>query len=258
MQFPRALVCAAMVLLMSAPAARAHRLEPIDTHFAQPFEPRAGSLETTYGYERRSDEGLRTDFIPDAEFELGIARRMQFSVEMPLVREKRAGEPATLSGGHLGIGFRYLLAGGREKTYAVSINPSVAAPTGNRHLLGDATEAGLALHFDKKFGRERAFFHGNYGWSSTIGGRATPERLFLYRSALVVPVTRHWNPAFELLGQTNTATGRTELVAQPEIIYYASPHWELKLAVPAGLTGSSPTVGVRAQLAWIFGRKGSD
>ncbi len=62
----------------------------------------------------------------------------------------------------------------------------------------------------------------------------------------------------ELLGATDTATGRTELALEPELIYSISPHWELKVGVPFGLTQSSPGIGVRAQIAWVFGHKGSD
>ncbi len=250
------LPCFLFMALFVAPGARAHRLEPISTQFARPFEPRTGSLEINYEYERRARERIRTHLIPIAEFELGITRRVQFSVEMPLIRQKSGDDPALVGGGHLEIGFRYLLVGGPFRSYAVSINSFVAAPTGNPRLAGDATEAGVALHFDKEFG-ERAFLHGNYGWSTTIGGSEQRERRFHYKSALVVPLTLRWNPAIELLGETDTATGRTELGIQPEMIYYVSPHWELKLGVPLGLTRSSPGIGVRAQVTWIFGRGGS-
>ncbi len=65
--------------------------------------------------------------------------------------------------------------------------------------------------------------------------------------------TYHWLPAFELLGDSNTDTGRTELAAQPEFIYHVNPHLELKLGVPAGLTGTTPRIGARAQVAIIWG-----
>jgi hypothetical protein len=112
------------------------------------------------------------------------------------------------------------------------------------------------LHFDREF-RGRVFFHGNYGWSTTVGGSGGPERLFFHRTALVVPLTLRWNPVIEFLGATDTATGRSELVAQPELIFYVSPHWELKLAIPVGLNSASPNVGVRTQVMWIFGGHGS-
>ncbi len=246
-----------LFMLLAPPMARAHRLEPISTQFARPFAPRAGSLEINYAYERRSSEGLRTHLIPEAEFELGITPRMQFSLELPLIRQESGGQPAVVGAGHLEIGLRYLLFGGPQKAYAVSIHSFVTPTTGNRRLAGDATETGVALHFDKEFG-ERALFHGNYGWSTTVGGSEEHERLFFYRSAVVVPLTLRWNPVLEVLGETNIKTGRTELLVQPEMIYYFSPHWELKVGVPLGITSASPGVGVRAQVAWIFGRKGSD
>ena len=255
---PRLFVpCICLFVFSAVSIAHAHRLEPISTHFARPFAPRTGSVEMTYEYERRRHEGLRTHLIPEAEFELGIGRRMQISLEVPVIREKASGEKAVYGGGHLEIGFRYLIAGGQKKSYAISINPFVAPTTGNRRLAGDATETGLALNFDKEFGR-RAFFHGNYGWSLTVGGSEERERLFFHRSALVVPITKRWNPVVEVLGTTDTASSRSELVVQPEIIFYVNRHWELKVGVPVGLTKASPGIGVRAQVAWIFGRKGSD
>lgn len=234
---------------------QAHRLEPISTEFARPFPPRSGSLQINYEYEPRTGE--RTHLIPEAEFEIGIFPRAQISLEMPLISQKQNDQPGTLAGGHIEFAFRYLLAGGTGRSWAVSLNPFIEAPTGNRHIAGDATEAGAALHIDKEFG-ERLFFHGNYGWGSTIGGSEEPERTFHYASALVWPVSHRWNPTLELLGQTDTATGSTEFVVQPEIIYYAGPHWEIKAAVPLGTTNASPRVGVRFQVSWIFGKRGSD
>ncbi len=232
----------------------AHRLEPISTEFAAPFEPRTGSIEIGYAYERFESGHHTKHLIPEVEFELGLTSRTQVSFEMPEIREKFADEPATVGGGHLEIGFRYLLAGGPLKSYSISLNPRVEAPTGNRHIAGDATEAGLFLHVDKELG-ERVVLHGNYGWSSTIGGSEPPERLLRYHSAAVFLATLRWNPVLEILGSTDTARGQTELAIQPEIIFWAGPHLELKFGLPVGLTGSSPRIGVRAQIAIIFGRE---
>jgi len=251
----RPVAIAFLALFVFAPGAHAHRLEPISTEFARPFAPRTGSLQLNYEYER--GKMLRRHFIPEAEFEIGIAPRMQIAVEMPLILEREPGGPTTVGGGHLEISLRYLLAGGSDRSWALSLNPFVELPTGNRRLAGDATEVGLALHLDKEFG-ERAFFHGNYGWSSSIGGSEEPERTFRYNSALVVRLTERWNPTLELLGATDTATGETEFFVQPEMIYYAGPHWEFKLGVPLGATSESPRFGIRAQISWIFGGRGSD
>ncbi len=234
----------------------AHRLEPMSTEFAAPFEPRTGGMEIGYEYERFEGGRHTRHLIPKLELELGLTLRTQVSFEMPEIREKFANEPATVGGGHLEVGFRYLLAGGPFKSYAISLNPRVEAPTGNRRIAGDATEVGLFLHFDKEL-NERVVLHGNYGWSSTIGGREPPERLFRYHSAVVLRANLRWNPVLEILGSTDTARGRTELAIQPEMIFWAGPHLELKFGMPVGLTSASPGIGVRCQIAIIFGREDS-
>lgn len=244
---------ALLLCVAGAAPARAHRLEPMETNFARPFEPGVGNLQFTYAWDRRLREGVRTHLIPELEFELGVSHRAQFSVAMPVILEKRQGEPAAAGAGHIEMSFRYLLAGGGGKSWALSINPSVTPPTGDRSLAGDTTEAGAALHFDYNIGR-RAFFHGNYGWFATLGGSEPREHTFVYKSALIVPASYRWNPGVEVLGRTDTATGRTELVVQPEVIYYVSPRWELKFGLPVGFTAASPGLGVRAQVVWIFGR----
>ncbi len=213
-------------------------------------------MEIGYAYDRFERGRHTRHLIPEVEFELGLTRRTQVSFEMPEIREKFAGEPATVGAGHLEIGFRYLVAGGPLKSYSISLNPRVEAPTGNRRIAGDATEVGLFLHYDKELG-ERVVLHGNYGWSSTIGGSEPPERLFRYHSAAVFLATLRWNPVLEIVGSTDTARWRTELAIQPEIIFWAGPHLELKLGLPVGLTGAAPRIGVRAQIAIIFGRKDS-
>lgn len=250
----RAILFVLLLSCLAAPSTAAHRLEPISTDFARPFHMGSGSLQINYEYERRP--GTRLHLIPETELEFGFAPRMQLSLEMPLIWNKPANEPAAVGAGHLEIGFRYLLSGGEGKSFAISLNPFVTTPTGNRTLAGDASEAGMALHLDKEFGK-RVFFRGNYGWSSTIEGSEAPERIFFYRSALVLPATHRWNPGLEFLGETDTATGRTEFFLQPEMIYYVNRHWELKVGLPIRMAGAGAQVGLKAQIAWIFGR-GSD
>jgi len=61
-------------------------------------------------------------------------------------------------------------------------------------------------------------------------------------------------PVFELVGDTNTATGKTDLALQPEVIYRSCKHVELKVGLPLGLTSSSPGIGIRTQLAILWDR----
>ena len=62
-----------------------------------------------------------------------------------------------------------------------------------------------------------------------------------------------WIPVLEILGRTNTHGGNTELAVQPEVIFYAGAHVELKVGVPVRLTSTTPRIGVRAQMAIIWG-----
>ncbi len=247
----RALGCTFLCLSLFASPTLAHRLEPISTEFARPFLPRAGAFETTYEYERgRGTE--RIHLVPELEFELGIFPRAQLAIEFPLILNTTVGEPKRSGGGNLEFGFRYLLWEDKASNLAFSLNPFVAIPSGSNALAGDATEAGIALHVDKFLGNV-VRFHGNYGWETTIGGSEEREREFFYRSAVVFPVHRNWNPTLELLGATDTATGETAFVIQPELIYFVNSNWEVKVGVPLGLTDSSPRAGVKFQLAWLFG-----
>ncbi|MFQ5695139.1 MAG: hypothetical protein ACE5HB_04045 [Terriglobia bacterium] len=244
--------CCLACCVVWTPPANAHRLEPISTEFALPFRPRAGVFEVTYEFEREG-RGRNEQALPEAELELGVFRRLQINLGMPLLRLKEdPGEPANWTGGRFEVGARYLLFGSPVRPYAVSLQGSVEAPTGSSELVGDATEVGAALHVDRYLG-ERVRVHSNLGWSSTVGGSERPERVFRYNNALVWMASLRWNPVLEILGATETRTGETELAVQPEMIFWANRHLELKVGVPVGLTSSTPDIGVRAQIAITWG-----
>lgn len=240
------------LLLLATQQAWAHRLEPIVTEFAQPLRPRQTNIEATYEYAREPDGSSNEHTIPELEVERGLTRRIQFQVGLPLVRRKEAGEPATLDGGHLGVGLRLLLAGGRKSSWALSVNPWVELPTGNRRLFGSGTDVGASLHFDKFFARNWRW-HTNLGLASTVSGETAGQKLLRYSSALVIPVTRRWYLAPEVVGARRFFDARTELAAQPEVIFSVNHHLELKLGLPVGLTGATPKLGLRSQIAIIWG-----
>ncbi len=235
------------------PALWAHRLEPISTEFAVPFLPKAGGMEITYEYEREG-EGTSEHAIPEAELELGVFPRLQINLGYPLLRIKEEREePARVLGGRLEIGARYLLLGGAVRNYAISLQAGVEVPSGPREIVGDAMEVGGAIHLDRHVG-ERMRVHSNLGWSTSVGGSEPPERLFRYSNALVWMASLHWNPVLEVLGETETHTGETRLALQPEMIFWANRHLELKVGIPVGLTSATPAIGVRAQIAITWGR----
>ncbi|MFQ5723247.1 MAG: hypothetical protein ACE5G6_02050 [Terriglobia bacterium] len=231
---------------------RAHRLEPISTEFAAPFGPLAGSVEVTYEFEREGP-GASEQAIPELELELGLLPRFQINLGYPLLRlDEGPGESPQVVGGRLEVGARYLLFGGAVRSYAVSLQVGVETPTGPTDAVGDFTQVGALLHVDKYLG-ERVRLHSNLGWETTIGGQERPERVFVYRSAVVWMRSLRWNPVLEVLGETETRTGETELALQPEIIFWVNRHLEIKVGVPVGLTSSTPDVGVRAQIAIVWG-----
>lgn len=241
-----------LALTQAALPARAHRLEPISTEFAAPFAPWKGGYEITYEFEREG-RGASEQAIPETEMELGLFPRFQVNVGFPLLRvDEGPGEPARTGGGHVEAGARYLLFGSAARSYAVSLQGTVAAPTGSSALVGNATEVGAAIHIDRYLNKH-ARLHSNLGWSTSIGGDEAPERIFHYSNALVWMASHRWNPVVELLGETETRTGETRLAVQPEMIFWGNSHLELKVGVPIGLTSNTPNVGVRAQIAIVWG-----
>lgn len=244
-------VCAGCGLLLASPA-QAHKLEPISTEYALPFEPRAGTWQVLYEFELENG-GATEQSLPEQELELGLFPRLQVNVGFPLLRiNEGLGEPAPVVGGHLELGARTLLVGGDGLPYAVSLQTTVEAPTGSRRVVGDATELGAAIFVDRYLGR-RALFHSNLGWGIGVGGHQPRERVFSYHNAVVWMASFHWDPVVELLGETDTATGETLLAAQPEMIYHVSRHLEFKVGLPVGLTRATPDIGVRAKISILWG-----
>ena len=243
-----------VILFLLAAPAHAHRLEPINTEFAQPLEPGQTNVEINYEYEREPDGEGTEHVVPEFELERGLTKRFQFQMGIPLVRVKEGDEPASLSGGHLELGLRALLAGGGKRSWVLSFQPSVELPTGNRRLFGNGTEVDAALHFDKFFGRNLRWYT-NVGLASAVSGEEAGEKFLRYSSAGVSPLTHRWHLAPEIIAVRRFADDRTLLAAQPEVIYSVNDHLELKFGLPLGLTDATPALGVRSQIAIIWGSK---
>lgn len=156
------------LLLMPNPA-RAHRGEPISTEFALPFAPGTGNWKIQFEYER---EGLGASewALPQTELEIGLFPRFQVNAGIPLRRvDEATGEPSHIFGGKLELGARYLLFGGEDRPYAVSLQAEVEAPTGPRGLAGDAPELGAGVFVDRYLGKKLRL-HSNLLWKTTVGG----------------------------------------------------------------------------------------
>jgi hypothetical protein len=187
--------------------------------------------------------------------ETGIGRGLEAIERYPLLRFKEGSElPATLGGGQLAIGARYLLLGGAGQRYAVSVQASVEAPTGDARLVGDATQVIPALFTEWHPARHVAIL-SNVLWDESFGGSRHKAPFLEFDHAGVWLATAHFAPVLEVVGSTNTVTGRTLLAGVPEVIFRKGAHLELKAALPLGLNQQTPRVAVRVQVALFWGKR---
>jgi hypothetical protein len=187
--------------------------------------------------------------------ETGIGRGLEAILRYPLLRFKKGSElPATVGGGELAIGARYLILGGAGQRYAALVQAVVEAPTGDRRLAGDATQVIPALFTGWHPAREIAI-HSNLLWDDSFDGSRHKAPFVEYDHAVVWLATAHLAPVLELAGSTNTVTGRILLAGVPEVIFRKGAHLELKAALPLGLNSQTPRVAVRIQMALFWGKR---
>lgn len=233
--------------ILLAGVAAAHDSEPINTEFAAPFALHAGSLQFGFQYFR---DGGNYDAVP-ITFEYGFAPRMQFSADLPMVRLD-ANNNTYVRPGNLELGYRYLLAGANERKFAISVNPHLVVPSGDKLVSDRAWEGGLFLNLDTHLA-EKLWTHTNLGYETPLANFAEKSKDFVYRFAAMYEAHERVQPVLELVGDHEylTATSRTAIV--PEVIFEANHHWEIKAGVPFGLTHDTPHVGLQIQVTWKFG-----
>ena len=66
-------------------------------------------------------------------------------------------------------------------------------------------------------------------------------------------VTEKWHSVLEVFGQHDFNSSVSQTFVAPELIYSLAEHWELKAAVPFGVTSSTPSVGLQFRLTWKIG-----
>ena len=246
----RLLLCLFAFAACTARPLRAHDSEPINTEFAAPFAYKAGNLQFGLQYAHN----LRSYDLATFEFEYGIRRRMQFSFAAPLTRTGAAGK-TYVRPGNVEIAYRYLLAGGNERRFALSINPQVTLPVGDKRVAERAFEVGGALHLDTHPTR-RLWTHLNLGYETPVARFAEKEKVFFYRAAAMYHAGERLQPVLEVAGAHDFHDGSTRLAVVPEVIFAPSHRSELKAGVPLGVTRATPDAGFQFQLTWKFGRLG--
>lgn len=240
--------CLALCLCLAG-AAHAHDSEPINTEFASPFAPGAGNLQfgTQYIWDAESFETV------PVEFEMGLLPRTQIALGFPVNRLREYGD-TRYGAGNLEVAFRYLLAGSSKHRFAISLNPEVTIPSGDRDVSEAAWEAGGAIHIDTNPAK-RLWTHTNLGYETTVADFEHREKTFFYRFAAMFEAA-HWvQPVIELVGEHEFEERTDLLAAVPEVIFRPAHDWEVKLGLPLGLTGETPDVGAQLQITWKFGER---
>ncbi len=198
--------------------------------------------------------GGSSQVIPEATVETGIGKGLEVLARFPLLRVMPAsGGPAVIGGGELAVGARYLVAGGVERIYAVAIQAIVEAPTGDTRLVGNATQVMPAIFADWRPARP-IVVHSDLMFDRFVGGTGPGSGFVGYGYAVVWLATTHFVPVLEFVGSTNTITGTTQLVEQPEVILRFGSHWELKAGLTIGLNPRTPPLGLRVQVDWFWGK----
>jgi hypothetical protein len=233
---------------------RAQIAEPIQTNSAVFFYPGSGSVTLNFvsGIGRG---GGSSQAIPESILQVGLLKGLEALVLFPVLRIRMPSpEFAVVGGGHFAAGARYLLSGGADRLYAISAEVVVETPTGDTRLDGNATEVTPSL-LAEWHPLSQIVIHSNLRYERSFGGTGTRTAFLEYANVLTWLATRHVVPVFEFVGSTNTISSRTELIVQPEMIFRAGPHWELKAGLQRGLNAQTPRIGVRAEVAWFWGKR---
>lgn len=250
---PVALTLITTLSLILAGPALAHDWEPINTEYAPPVAFIV--WDTTFSAFDAAD-GTRYS-VPALGLEAPVGERTQFEVGIPVL----AFDPEVGSGdtnfGDLEFGLRHqLLAeeiGGSLPD--VDLNFELGVPTGDAAsgLGGEAWEGAVGIFLTKHVGDATLF--GNFSYAAEIPREATAQRenLFEFATATVWALNDRFRPTVEFFGEVNATEEETEAFVAPEMLVSLNDSWELKGAVPLGLTGSSSDVGAQVQLTYIFG-----
>jgi hypothetical protein len=240
------LVCFCFLTLTAV--AVAHDSEPINTEFASPLARKGVNLN----FDIQHLSGSADEALAGFGVEYGIARRMQFGVDLPLLRRASGPGRSAVGAGNLSLSYRYMFAGGNERRFAVSINPEAELPTGNPGIADRAYTAGAAIHVDANRG-DKLWLHSNFGYTTPVARFEEKEKNFNFAVAGMYELTESWHSVIELFGRKDFNSSITEMSIAPEMIYSAGHHWELKIAVPMGTTSSTPAVGVQFRATWKLG-----
>jgi hypothetical protein len=243
-----------LAVVVASFSIQAQVAEPILTKSAIPFGSGAGSVKMDYAG-GIGQEGGSSQVIPEGTLEMGLRDGLEVLARFPLLRVNlKPQQDTVIGGGQVAMGARYLLTGGADRPYGVSVQAIVEAPTGDTRLVGNATQVmPTVLGYWRPI--RQVVVYANLTFDRSIGGTGPSAAFLEYQTAVTWRATTHFVPAFELLGSTNPVAGRTQLVVVPEVILRAGPNLELKAGLQVGLNAEAPELGLRVQLGWSWGKR---
>lgn len=251
MPAPSALYLSLALSIGGVPAA-AQIAEPILTWSALPNP--AGTVSVKFDFVSGLDQtGVNSQAIPETRLEIGLGRGFETLLQMPLLRVSEPNGSSVLAGGQFSMALRYLLAGSAAGKYAISVAGRLEVPTGDSAVVGNQTQL-MPMLLGEWRAAHNLVFRSNLAWNTTVSGTTARFANFEYAHALVWSPGRRVRPVFEVAGSTNTLTGGTQLIVQPEVIVAPTRNLELKGGLWVA-TIPPAHYGIRAQLAWFWGRR---
>ncbi len=263
----RIIIALTILLFMGAAeyAWAAHILEPLGTEITA--TPPRGRMfgQVNYEYTREENGTTKTTHLLPIEFEIGLGERTQLNLGGDiLLREEITGSPKASGIEEIGVGVKHRFMDEArllpDAAFEVDYSPSIGLK-GNGHgiksalILSKNLHPRFVVHLNVAYGLEtereidvtsrtdEVVNHTTWSYNMAPMFRAIPDILMVLA---------------ELNGRTEVS-GNTVLTLAPEVIvviqtgtFFALQNMAIKLAVPFGLNGNSPDIGVKFGLSMLF------
>jgi len=241
-----------IALLVARVPAAAQVAEPILTWSAVPNP--AGTVSLKLDFVSALDPtGVSTQAIPESRLEVGLGRGFETVLQMPLLRVSEPNGSSVLAGGQFSAALRYLIAGSPSGKYAISVAGRLEVPTGNSQIVGNQYQL-MPMLLGEWQVAPHLLLRSNLAWNTTVSGTTARFANFEHAHALVWRASRRAIPVFEFVGSTNTLSGNTQLLVQPEVIVTPARNLELKTGIWVAVF-PAPHYGIRSQIAWFWGKR---
>jgi hypothetical protein len=249
----RFFVYSSILILIGGTRCAAQFAEPIFTRTAVPNPAGTVSLKLDFVTPVAQDTGVRAQALPASRFEIGLGRGFETIFQLPVLRRAQPDGTSVLGAGQFSVGLQYLLAGLPDRKYAIAVAARLEVPTGDSALVGNTTQLMPAVLAEWRAERHLVV-RSNIAWNTVVSGTTGRFANFEQSHSAAWLLNRHFTPVLEFVGSTDTRTGNSQLVFQPEIIFAYTQFLELKAGLGAQFY-PEPHYDLRMQMAWFFGKR---